>query len=100
MLIDSAASGTVICRVFCVHTGMCHMTLQARNHHFCCLDLIVIRLQKQHSCHPPKFNMLKYDYREELMSSLSSARQLACESIRKAQQRYERYYDRKITTAR
>ena len=34
------------------------------------------------------------------MLSLSSAHQLACESIRKAQQQYKRYYDRKITTAR
>ena len=37
------------------------------------------------------------DYREELMLSLSSARQLACENIRKVQQRYKRYYDRKTT---
>ena len=35
------------------------------------------------------------DYREELMLTLSSARQAALESIRKAQQRYKTQYDRK-----
>ena len=35
------------------------------------------------------------DYREELVLTLSSARQAALESIRKAQQRYKTQYDRK-----
>lgn len=36
------------------------------------------------------------DYKEELMVSLSSARQLAVSCIRKAQARYKRSYDRQI----
>ena len=35
------------------------------------------------------------DYREELVTSLSSARELAVDSIRAAQARYKHYYDRK-----
>ena len=37
------------------------------------------------------------EYREELMISLTSARDLAAESIRKAQERYKRTYDRRAT---
>ena len=37
------------------------------------------------------------DYREEVILSLSSARELAAESISKAQQRYKSFYDRKAT---
>lgn len=36
------------------------------------------------------------DYREELMISLSSARDLASEMIQKAQAKYKRYYDRQV----
>ena len=35
------------------------------------------------------------DYREELVTSLSSARELAVDSIRAAQARYKHYYDKK-----
>ena len=34
------------------------------------------------------------DYREEVMLSLSSARELAVESVQKAQKRYKKFYDR------
>ena len=34
------------------------------------------------------------DYREELILSLSSARQLACKEIQKSQERYKRHYDK------
>ena len=34
------------------------------------------------------------DYREEVMFSLTSARQLAAQSVEKVQQRYKKYYDR------
>lgn len=37
------------------------------------------------------------DYREELILSLGSARQLATQTIRKAQKRYKTYYDQKAT---
>ena len=37
------------------------------------------------------------DYREELMLSLSSARDVATQSIRKAQERYKQYHDKKAT---
>lgn len=37
------------------------------------------------------------DYREELMHSLSSARDLALKSIEKAQGRYKYQYDKKAT---
>ena len=37
------------------------------------------------------------DYREELMCTLSTARQAAVESIRRAQKRYKVQYDRKVT---
>ena len=35
------------------------------------------------------------DYREQLMFSLSSARELAASSIHTAQKRYKRHYDKK-----
>ena len=35
------------------------------------------------------------DYREELVLSLTSARNLAAQSIQKAQERYKRYYDKR-----
>ena len=38
------------------------------------------------------------DYREELMVSLSSARELAVENMRKAQEKYKRNYDRRVST--
>ena len=38
------------------------------------------------------------DYREELMVSLSSARELAVEYIQKAQEKYKRNYDRRVST--
>ena len=37
------------------------------------------------------------DYREEVMISLSSARDLAAKSVRKAQKRYKALYDRKVS---
>ena len=38
------------------------------------------------------------DYREELMVSLSSARELTVENIQKAQEKYKRNYDRRVST--
>ena len=40
------------------------------------------------------------DYREELFLSLSSARQLAVETIQEAQRKYKAYYDQKTTADR
>ena len=37
------------------------------------------------------------DYREEMLTALSEARELAVKSIRKAQQRYKKQYDKKTT---
>ena len=38
------------------------------------------------------------DYREELMVSLSSARELAVENLQKAQEKYKRNYDHRVST--
>ncbi|MCG8620907.1 MAG: hypothetical protein MJE68_02745, partial [Proteobacteria bacterium] len=37
------------------------------------------------------------DYREELMLSLSSAREIATQSIQKSQKQYKKHYDAKAT---
>ena len=44
--------------------------------------------------------ILVSDYREELFLSLSSARQLAVETIQEAQRKYKAYYDRKAKADR
>ena len=40
------------------------------------------------------------DYREELMLSLSSAREIATQSIQKSQKQYKKHYDAKATSAK
>ena len=40
------------------------------------------------------------DYREELMLSLSSAREIVTQSIQKSQKQYKKHYDAKATSAK
>ena len=71
----------------CGRTGMCPTTPPGRNPPSCCWELIVGPLLKLRYCHPK-------NYREKVVLSLSTARQMAADSIRTAQARYKKTYDR------
>ena len=76
----------------CGPTVTLPMTLSARSHPFCCLDGTV-NLQVRLPCyHQP---MIVADYRQELIESLSTARQTALQSICRSQKKYKKQYDRK-----
>ena len=71
------------------------MNLLSRSLRFCYLGWIVSRLQKLlfFRQNPLRTSTSVCDYREQLILSLSSARELAVFHIRKAQQHYKKYYD-------
>ena len=72
------------------------MSLQARSLCFCCLGLT--------AGHPPRLRFYLYgidpmnvsDYRQELMLSLSSARETVAKCIRQAQKKYKSQHDTKL----
>ena len=66
-----------------------------------CFDLTVGLQQKQHIYLPPEalHDIDVADYRQELMVSVTSARELAAQNIRRAQDYYKKHYNRRAKPA-
>ena len=85
----SATSGTFTCQVSYGHTETQRTPSLRRSHRSFCLASTVDRQLKPHMRLPPN-----HSYREQLMITLSSTRELAANNIRRAQRRYKQQYDK------
>ena len=98
MPLGMAMNGTNTCTEFCGHTEIPHMRALAREHWREFLlygrDLrSSVKAELLTTEHQPP--LTAKDYREQLVQTLTSLKQLAETTIRKAQTRYKGQFDRK-----
>lgn len=95
MLLSVADSGTSTYQESCGHTATHRTRQQERSLHFCYLECTSDHPQRWLIYHQHSPLTTLEDYCEEMMVSLSSARDLAAKMIQKAQTKYKKYYDQK-----
>ena len=99
MQLVSGLSGIATSQVSSGRTTTHHMIPVVRNSLFFCWAMIARHQLRHATCRKPqpKWVVSVEDYRKELVTSLTSARELEAQSIQKAQERYKRHYDRRVT---